>query len=135
MESLLSSFLYALHPLHGHDRLAHQVTIVLHRTIATFFEFKRGVDGEFFAPSFAIGFRPCHLARIAFLVEVAMAFGPTEAKGFGVVADEEDAVAGVAGGGAEVAFFDAHFGSIIWSSISAGRQRNGKVYDDTFQWD
>ncbi len=47
-----------------------------------------------------------------------MAFGSTEAEAFGVVADEHYAVAWVAGGGAEVALLDTHFGLFFvwWSS-------------------
>lgn len=37
-----------------------------------------------------------------------MTFGAAEAECFGVVSDEHDAVAWVAGGGAEVALFDTH---------------------------
>ena len=45
-----------------------------------------------------------------------MAFGPAEAEGAGVVADEEDAFGGVAGGGAEVAGFDAGGrGLVLWA--------------------
>ena len=43
-----------------------------------------------------------------------MAFGAAEAEGFGVVADEHHAVAGVAWGGAEVALFDTHFEIVVF---------------------
>jgi len=109
VESLLSSLLNILHSLHGHDGLPHEVAIVFDRSIASLFEFEGGIDGEFLAPRFAVGLGPGYLAWIALFVEVAMAFGTAETEGFGVVAHEHDAVAGVAGGGAEVALFDAHF--------------------------
>ena len=55
----------------------------------------------------AKGFRPGEFARVSLHFEVFVAFGAAETEGAGVVADEEDAFGGVAGGGAEVAGFDA----------------------------
>jgi len=108
MESLLPPFLDILHPLHGHDRLPHQVTIVLDGPIASLLELKRGVHSELFPARFAIGLRPGNLAWIAFSVEVTMAFGTAESERFRVVSDKHYAVAGIARGGAEITFFDAH---------------------------
>ena len=52
------------------------------------------------------GFGPAELARVALHFEVGVAFAAAEAELFGVVADEGDAFAGVAGARAEVACFD-----------------------------
>ena len=60
----------------------------------------------------AEGFRPAEFARVALHFEVGVAFAAAEAELFGVVADEGDALAGVAGAGAEVAGFDSHFGRL-----------------------
>ncbi|KAL7464665.1 hypothetical protein ACHAXS_011428 [Conticribra weissflogii] len=111
MEPLLSRLLNLFYSLHRHDRFTHQITIVLHGTITTFLKFKSGINGEFFPASFTISFRPGDFARVAFFVEVAMALGAAESESFGVVADEHNAVSWVAGGGAEVAFLDTHFGT------------------------
>ena len=51
-------------------------------------------------------FRPSELARVALHLEVGVAFAAAEAEGFGVVAYESDALAGVARPGAEVAVLD-----------------------------
>ena len=62
------------------------------------------------------GFCPGEFARVALHFEVFVAFGAAEAEGAGVVADEEDAFGGVAGGGAEVAGFDAGGrGLVLWA--------------------
>jgi len=115
VESRLPPLLDALYALHGHNGLSHQISIVLHGTITSFLEFERGIDGEFLPASFAVGLRPCHLAGIALLVEIAVAFGTAETERLGIVADEHYSVAGVARGGAEVTFFDAHFGLYWWN--------------------
>jgi len=117
VESRLPPLLDALYALHGHDGLSHQIAIVLHGTIASFLEFERRIDGEFLTASLAVGLRPCHLAGIALLVEIAMAFGTAETKRLGIVADEHYSVAGVTRGGAEVTFFDAHFGLYMWRRV------------------
>ena len=59
------------------------------------------------------GLRPPELARVPLHFEVLVAFGAAEAEGFGVVAHEGDAFAGVAGLGAEVARFDPGEGGLV----------------------
>ena len=70
----------------------------------------------------AEGFGPAELAWVALHFEVCVAFGAAEAELFGVVADKCDALAWVAGAGAEMAGFDAHFGESYteWTAVVVG---------------
>jgi hypothetical protein len=96
MEALFTRLFNTLNPLHGHDGFTHEISIILCRSVASFFKLKRGIHSKFLTPRFTIGFGPCDLAWIALFVEVAMTFGPTETEHFGVITNEHYAMAGIA---------------------------------------
>jgi alkyl hydroperoxide reductase subunit AhpC len=52
---------------------------------------------------------PRHLTWIALLVEIAMTFGPTESKRFGVIPNKYHPVSWIAWAATEIALFDTHY--------------------------
>ena len=76
----------------------------------------------------AEGFGPAEFARVALHFEVGVAFAAAEAELFCVVADEGDALAGVAGAGAEVAGFDPHFGRLCGRRVVVVRVKSWKLF-------
>ena len=117
VEALLAPFLDALDPLHRHDRLSHEVAVILDWSVAPLLEFKGGVDRKFLSPRPSVRLRPCDLAWIPLLVEIAMTLRPTESERLRVVANEDDAVPGVAGRRAEIALLDPHGTALLFPRL------------------
>ena len=85
-ESLFSLRLDLRNSLHGLNRLAHEFTIILNRSMSQSLEVEGLVHDEFLAVRLAERLCPFELARVTLGLEIAVAFGTTETKHLGIIA-------------------------------------------------
>lgn len=110
VEGDLSARLDLLDALHGVERGEDELPVVSDGDVALLFEFERGVERHLLAVGLAEGLCPSYLSGVSLQLEVLVALGLAELEDLCVVAHEGDALARVAGRGAEEAVLDPHGG-------------------------
>jgi hypothetical protein len=109
-EALFSNLSNLVYPLHRQDGLAHQITIILDRTISALFKVKGRIHSHFFSSCLTVGLCPGYLAWVSFLGEIAVTFGTAKSETFAIITDKHHSMTGIARRGTEVAFFNSHDG-------------------------
>lgn len=126
VEGDLSARLDLLDALHGVERGEDELPVVSDGDVALLFEFERRVERHLLAVGLAEGLCPSYLSGVSLQLEVLVALGLAELEDLCVVAHEGDALARVAGRGAEEAVLDPH-GGRGWGCEGGGGGRQGRM--------
>lgn len=108
MEVCLSQHLHLRHLGHRPQRRGHHLSVVLGHHVAAALKLKRRVHHQLLTGSGAEGLRPPQVTGVLLHGEQLPTLGTTKAKRLGVVANKHGAMAGVDGGGADVALLQSH---------------------------
>ena len=99
--------------LHGIDGCLPELPVVLNRNISPLLELKAGIHRQLLAGGLTEGLGPLGLPGVLLLLEIFVAFSPTEVEHFAVVSHELDPFAHVDTAAAEIAALNTHAGPTI----------------------